>query len=387
MPAGLQDNNARDYSPATGRFISADPTGTAGSGDNLYAYAGNDTVDNSDPSGLQWQLLAGCAVGGLVNDIGGALDGRKHSFGDFFGGALLGCVGGALMTIGGAGDALEALEGGDLGAAGTDGGADLGSLGDDLSGDGAGEDGLGADSCDTAPNSFAGSTPVTLASGKTEPIRKIKPGDKVLATDPATGKTSPEPVTAVIRGHKHERLVRLTVAAGRGHRRHSGGITATAGHLFWNLTRRGWTRAGRLHRGDRLRALSGIRIVVTAIRRFSRRDATVYNLSIGTDHTYYVTAARTAVLVHNCDPAPRSIGHSPDYIDLAGNIGGKHFSVPDDVWNSMNPAEQWAANQRFLDRGIAEGAVFRLATPIEDMRDPSIYAKEINYMLNHGLHV
>jgi hypothetical protein len=81
-------------------------------------HAGNDTVDNSDPSGLQWQLLAGCAVGGLVNDIGGALDGRKHSFGDFFGGALLGCVGGALMMIGGA-EALAALEGGDLAAAGS----------------------------------------------------------------------------------------------------------------------------------------------------------------------------------------------------------------------------------------------------------------------------
>jgi hypothetical protein len=50
----------------------------------------------------------------------------------------------------------------------------------------------------------------------------------------------------------------------------------------------------------------------------------------------------------------------------------------------MNPAEQWAANQRFLDRGIAEGAAFRLATPIEEMEKKSVYAEEINYLLNHG---
>jgi RHS repeat-associated protein len=139
MPAGLQDNNARDYSSATGRFISADPSGQTGSGDNLYAYAGDDTADNSDPSGLQWQLLAGCAVGALVNDIGGALDGRKHSLGDFFAGAGLGCVGGALMTIGGAEEALDALEGGDIALTGADGSEDLASLGDDLSGAGVAE--------------------------------------------------------------------------------------------------------------------------------------------------------------------------------------------------------------------------------------------------------
>lgn len=64
MPAGLQDNSARDYSPATGQFISADPTGAAGSGTNLYQYAGSDTVDNSDPpacNGSSWQPAASSA--------------------------------------------------------------------------------------------------------------------------------------------------------------------------------------------------------------------------------------------------------------------------------------------------------------------------------------
>jgi RHS repeat-associated protein len=154
MPAGLQDNNARDYSPATGQFISVDPTGAAGSGDNLYQYAGGDPVDNSDPSGLQWQILAAvCVVGGITNDIGGAMDGRKHSLGDFFMGGVDGCVGGALMSLDSATEALDGLEGGELALSGQDGGEDLGGLGDGLGGDGSGSDGGGEDSCSTSPSS------------------------------------------------------------------------------------------------------------------------------------------------------------------------------------------------------------------------------------------
>jgi len=39
----------RYFDPRTGRFISQDP---AGSGDNWYAYAGNNPVNETDPSGL-----------------------------------------------------------------------------------------------------------------------------------------------------------------------------------------------------------------------------------------------------------------------------------------------------------------------------------------------
>ena len=42
---------ARYYNPATGRFLSEDPLGFAGSGPNLYAYAGDDPIDLYDPFG------------------------------------------------------------------------------------------------------------------------------------------------------------------------------------------------------------------------------------------------------------------------------------------------------------------------------------------------
>jgi RHS repeat-associated protein len=48
---GLYYNRARMYSPALGRFLQADPSGTKG-GVNLYAYTNNDPVNATDPSGL-----------------------------------------------------------------------------------------------------------------------------------------------------------------------------------------------------------------------------------------------------------------------------------------------------------------------------------------------
>ncbi|MEJ0043286.1 MAG: RHS repeat-associated core domain-containing protein [Rhizomicrobium sp.] len=39
------------YSPTLGRFLQPDPTGTSGSGTNLYAYVGNDPINRTDPSG------------------------------------------------------------------------------------------------------------------------------------------------------------------------------------------------------------------------------------------------------------------------------------------------------------------------------------------------
>ena len=41
---------ARDYDPATGRFLTADPEGFEG-GDDVYGYAGDDPVDFIDPTG------------------------------------------------------------------------------------------------------------------------------------------------------------------------------------------------------------------------------------------------------------------------------------------------------------------------------------------------
>ena len=51
QPSGLYYDRARMYSPTWGRFLQPDPIGYQG-GNNLYAYVGNDPLNNADPSGL-----------------------------------------------------------------------------------------------------------------------------------------------------------------------------------------------------------------------------------------------------------------------------------------------------------------------------------------------
>ena len=78
------------------------------------------------------------------------------------------------------------------------------------------------------------------------------------------------------------------------------------------------------------------------------------------------------------------IGHYPEYVELSNKLGTKAFSVPDKIWNSMTKAEQWTANQKFLDRAIAKGSEFLLATPIDKVRMGSFYQKEIKYLISQG---
>lgn len=59
---GLYFNRNRYYQPQSGRFVSSDPLGFAG-GSNLWGYANNSPVANTDPYGL-------IAVGDVVNLIG-----------------------------------------------------------------------------------------------------------------------------------------------------------------------------------------------------------------------------------------------------------------------------------------------------------------------------
>jgi hypothetical protein len=51
----------------------------------------------------------------------------------------------------------------------------------------------------------------------------------------------------------------------------------------------------------------------------------------------------------------------------------------------MTPAEQWAANVKFLDRTIARGDNIILANPVKNINNVSGYfRKELDYLIGKG---
>jgi RHS repeat-associated protein len=104
---------ARYYHPEFGRFASEDPTGFAGSATNLYAYAGDDPVDLTDPSGQIVPAIVGimvvsCGFGATLGAVGTIIsmftlrmpwDTRKPTtWGDVARNAVTGCVTNAVFA-------------------------------------------------------------------------------------------------------------------------------------------------------------------------------------------------------------------------------------------------------------------------------------------------
>jgi hypothetical protein len=96
------------------------------------------------------------------------------------------------------------------------------------------------------------------------------------------------------------------LAIGRGRARAV--IDTTRNHLFYDLTRRRWTRAGQLRPGDSLRGPAGD-ASATVLGGYAPRhpDGWMWDISVpgGNDHDFYILTPIASVLVHNC-PAPNS---------------------------------------------------------------------------------
>ncbi|WP_146159438.1 polymorphic toxin-type HINT domain-containing protein [Allonocardiopsis opalescens] len=140
-------------------------------------------------------------------------------------------------------------------------------------------------------SSFVPGTPVLLADGSRVPIEYVEVGDHVLATDPATGRTSAEPVTDLITTSGIKILVEVGVAGG-------GTLTATDTHPFWLQEDGEWVGAAELEVGDRLTVPGGGQVAVESLDTRVRPQR-VHNLTVAEHHTYYVTAGSTDLLVHN----------------------------------------------------------------------------------------
>ena len=142
--------------------------------------------------------------------------------------------------------------------------------------------------------SFTPNTRVVMANGTTQSLDQVKVGDKVLATDPATGKKGPQTVTKVWVNHDTD-LMDVTIKAGGK----TSVIHATQKHLFWDVTRHAWERANQLAAGDQLRTDEGA-LATVAGTIVIPGAADMWDLTVSTTHDFYVVTTTANVLVHNC---------------------------------------------------------------------------------------
>lgn len=165
-------------------------------------------------------------------------------------------------------------------------------------------------------NSFEPGTLVLMADGTHKPIEDIQPGDLVLATDPETGRTEPQPVVATITGHGNKTLVEVSLSesgypamttigqtlsgSDQAGGRHTT-VTTTENHPFWVVNRASWIKADDLRTSDLLLTVDGNEVSIDTV---TSRDSNVavYNLTVSRIHTYYVLVDSTPALVHNAGP-------------------------------------------------------------------------------------
>ncbi len=153
-------------------------------------------------------------------------------------------------------------------------------------------------------NSFPTGTRVQMADGTTKEIQNVRVGDTVLATDPQTGETRPQQVTATITTPDDKDFTDLTLTDEANPRAPPVQLTSTLHHPHWNETRHQWVDAGEFNPGEQLRRPDGTTLTVHSKRNYPYA-VTTHNLTVNDFHTYYVLAGAAPVLVHNCPSGTR----------------------------------------------------------------------------------
>jgi RHS repeat-associated protein len=210
----------------------------------------------------------------------------------------------------------------------------------------------GDESC--ATNSFAAGTPVLMADGSHKAIEQVQPGDQVTATDPESGKTQARAVTATITGKGAKRLVDVTVDTDGPAGAATSTLVATDGHPFWVANKGQFVDAQDLQQGDQVRTPSGDLLGVATLGFRAVADQQVYNLTVSTDHTYYVTAGGSDLLVHNCAAKKQSKKSGKE---RASNIPSwMHEYVTKAEGRTPVEKADWVMRQRFPDGKYDKGA-------------------------------
>jgi RHS repeat-associated protein len=296
--------------------------------------------------------LAGVFGGVVGGKAASALSGRLGRYAGTLGGRML-----AGSTAGGISDAVTQLATtGHVNLRGVANGAAIGAV----------FGGFAKGRTPTCRHSFAPATGVLLATGAVLPIKDIKVGDRVAATDPRTGRTTAEPVTALHINHDRD-LADVTLQDTRTGKTTT--LHTTWHHPFWNATTGAWAEAAQLKPGDRLRSADGETTrTVAAIKTWTGLDW-MYDLTVADIHTYYVQAGGGSVLVHNCDDRPSPL----------------HIARTADVATPRNKAMFWTGLPMEEANAIADsmGGVTLEAT----MRSRGIVLDEKHPQFNEAMHL
>lgn len=236
-------------------------------------------------------------------------------------------------------------------------------------------------------NSFTADTLVLMADGGSKKIAEIRVGDKVLATNPRTGRTESRDVTATHLNHD-KKFTDLTVRTSNGK---SALIRTTQDHPFWDQASHKWIKARELKASSRLRAANGAQHALVATRSYAG-TRWMYNLTVDRLHTHYVLAGNTPVLVHNCDVVTL-LGRSADidrYLD--GKPLGGFEADRLNARGTMNDGRSgtggwnWTRNKRFINDALAQGRKIRLLTdPNKALYEGgNVYQRELRYLKKKG---
>lgn len=196
-------------------------------------------------------------------------------------------------------------------------------------------------------HSFVPDTEIALANGERKRIEDVKTGDKVIATDPETGKTTTRPVVATIVTKDDKHFTDLTIKTPSG----DSSIIATDTHPFWSVDKKKWINADDLRPGTQLRTPQGTTAKITAVRHFRKQQQT-HDLTIAGTHTYYVLAGSTPILVHNCnismdEAVNRAMAHVGDNATVVrSGSGGVQFMslTTDESGNAVRKIARFDVN-------------------------------------------
>ncbi|MGW0754820.1 polymorphic toxin-type HINT domain-containing protein, partial [Streptomyces sp. NPDC002587] len=185
-------------------------------------------------------------------------------------------------------------------------------------------------------NSFVPGTKVLMADGSAKSIEDVAVGDEVVATNAESGATTAQPVVAQIIGEGQKNLVEITIDTDGAKGDASETLTATDGHPFWAPSLNKWLKATDLTAGMWLQTSTATWVQVTEVKRWTQHKK-VRNLTVASEHTYYVLAGATPVLVHNCSATVQELSMAkPAHGTTESHLKPLRDLSDDDFLNAIN---------------------------------------------------